>query len=78
MDQQERQEKEMMRFSWTGFFLVTGSCSFFFSIIMNILDGSHSRFLLLIGSVTVSLGLLNWVLNQSQSGRKRKNEQPSV
>jgi hypothetical protein len=77
MDQQEMQEKEMMRFSWTGFFLVTGCSSFIFSAVMKILDGAHSRFLVLTGFVTVSLGLLNWVFNRSHTGRK-KNEQPSL
>jgi hypothetical protein len=77
MDQQEIQEKEMMKFSWTGLFLVTGFSSFIFSAVMKVLDGDHSRFLVLIGVAGVSLGLLNWVLNQTGT-RKRKNEQPSL
>ncbi|MEO6612316.1 MAG: hypothetical protein ABIT05_06245 [Chitinophagaceae bacterium] len=78
MDQQEMQEKEMMKFSWTGFFLVTGCSSFIFSMALKILDGAPPRILLLIGTVTISLGLLNWMINYSLSLRKSKNEQPSL
>ena len=78
MDQQEMQEKEMMKFSWTGFFLVTGSSCFIFSTVLKVLDGNHSKWMIMIGAISFSLGLLNWVMNHLQPVRKRKEEQPSL
>lgn len=68
-------EKEMMGFSWTGMFLVTGFSSFGFSQVLKVLDGSHSRILLIIGAISFFLGLLNWGFKkilQQYNLRKRK------
>ena len=79
MDEQEKQEKneqEMLKFSWTGLLLVTGCSSLIFSYVVKILDGNHSRFLLLTGSAAVFLGILCWIVNamisQVAAERKRK------
>lgn len=71
-------ENEMTEVSRTGFLLVTGCSSFGFSFIINILDGSHSRFLLQVGAITLSLGLLNWavtmMIRQLQHDRKKEKK----
>ena len=53
-------EKEMMEFSWTALFFVTGVSSFIFNAILKILDGSHSHLLLMTGYITLFLGVANW------------------
>ena len=61
------EEKEMKEFSWTGMFLVTGFCFFLFRLILKILDGTEPRIFLMIGSVSLFLGLLNAAAARSMS-----------
>lgn len=70
-------EKEMMNFSWTGRFLVTGISCFLFSMMLKILDGDHSRFLVLTGAVTLTLGLLNWAGRIMSTAASPKKERES-
>lgn len=70
-------EKEMMNFSWTGRFLVTGFSCFLFSMMLKILDGDHSRFLVLTGTVTLILGLLNWAGRIMSTAASPKKERES-
>jgi len=67
----------MMKFSWTGLFLVTGCSSLLFCLALKILDGDYPRLLMLIGPVSIVLGLLNWagqmLARHSGTGRKKKN-----
>ena len=67
-------EKEMMELSRTSMFFVTSFSAFLFTIIIKVLDGSHSRLLVLIGVIAFFLGLLNWAgkMVMDQSGKKEK------
>lgn len=55
-------EREETGFSWLTLFWVTGFSGFIFDLIINLLDGHHSPFLLWGGSIALSLGLLNLLI----------------
>ena len=52
-------DNEMEEFSWSGLFFVTSVCSFAFTGVIKLLDGSNSSLFLVTGTATLSL----WVLN---------------
>jgi hypothetical protein len=53
---------DQLNFSWTMMFLVSGFSSFLFSFLTKILEGSHSRLLLVIGIVAMGAGICSWIL----------------
>jgi predicted ABC-type exoprotein transport system permease subunit len=53
------EDKELDKFSWTAFFLVTGFCSFSFSKIFYYLDGSQLPIFTWIGVISFLTGMLN-------------------
>ncbi len=57
------EEKELNEFSWSTLFLVTGVSLILFSFILKLLDGSHSRLMLLCGSVSLGLFALACVFS---------------
>ncbi len=69
-------EKEMNEFSWSGLFIVTGFCSFLFSGIIKLLDGSFSNVLLVVGSIATFLTILNGAgrMISKQINMKRKSD----
>jgi len=68
-------ENEMDEFSWSGLFMVTCVCSFAFTGVIKVLDGSTSPLFQTTGIVT----LLLWMLNAFARGmgkmmaRKKEN-----
>jgi hypothetical protein len=68
------EEKEMREFSWSSLFIVTGISSFIFSGALKLLDGSHSGFLLKIGFLASTLGLLQWLIKKLLTSSPKKNK----
>ncbi|MFZ1262194.1 MAG: hypothetical protein WAT34_01695 [Chitinophagaceae bacterium] len=68
-------ENEKNRLSRTSMFFITGFSSLFFSLVIKMLDGSHSRILLLIGAISFFSGLLNGAMEIviCRNERKKKN-----
>lgn len=53
------EDKDMKEFSWTAFLLVTGFCFFFFSKILQALDGTHIPLFTWIGVIAIVAGSVN-------------------
>ena len=56
-------EKEESGFSWLTLFMVTGFSGFIFDLVIHILDGYHSPFLIWGGTIALLLGLMNLLLS---------------
>jgi hypothetical protein len=55
------EDKEMRDFSWTGLFLVTGICSFLFSAVMKMLEGTYIPLFTWMGIACLLLGSINGI-----------------
>jgi hypothetical protein len=53
------EDKDIKEFSWTAFLLVTGFCFFFFSKILERLDGEHLPLFTWIGIIAIVSGSIN-------------------
>jgi hypothetical protein len=62
--EESREEKKMKETSWTMRFMVTGCSCFLFSAALKFLDGTHSRFLLLLGMTTLGLATISLLLTK--------------
>jgi hypothetical protein len=69
-------EMEIDKFSWSGLFFVTCVCSFFFSLVLKILDGQFPVWLLVIGAITGALGAMSLAVGaiDRQYAKKRKGK----
>jgi hypothetical protein len=73
------EEKEMMKFSWSGLFIVTSICSFLFSLVLKLIDGEHISLFIKIGFASLilaSLSLVNSLLKQKDAKRRTKKVSP--
>jgi len=67
--------KEETGFSWIGLFFATAICFFVFSIFIKIINGnpSHTLLFLLIGCISVALGMLSFIaallIKRGKNGR---------
>ncbi len=68
------QDKESKEFTWSGLFIVTACCSFFFSGIIKLMDGSFSNLLLTNGGVATFFAVANRAVRilAGQSNKKRR------
>ena len=69
------EEKEMMKFSWSGLFIVTSICSFLFSLFLKLIDGEHISLFIKIGFASLflaSLSLVNNLLKQKDAKSRTK------
>lgn len=67
------EEKGYWDMNWTALFVVTACSTFIFSVIIKILDGYFSTFLLVVAAITTVLSLFSWgisILNQQYSRKK--------
>jgi hypothetical protein len=55
------EDKEMNKFSWTAFFLVTGFSFFMFSKLMNFLDGTQLPVFTWIGVLAIAIGFFRMI-----------------
>lgn len=65
------EEKALKRFSWYALSAVTAFSSFLFSAVLRFLEGSHSAFFLKMGSVSMALSFILWLLNRTASTKRR-------
>ena len=68
------EEKGYWDMNWTALFVVTACSTFIFSVIIKILDGYFSTFLLVIAAITTILSLLSWFLNTLSQQYSRKKD----
>jgi Na+/melibiose symporter-like transporter len=66
------EEKEMIEFSWTGMFAVTGFCFFLFSLFMKVIDGSNGSLFFFVGLISMGFALVSY-LNKWMT-KKERNE----
>ena len=67
-------------FSWQTLFFVTGISFVLFSLVLKILDGTHSVPMLWISAVSLSLGTVTWVIDivYKTTSRKKENTHPDL
>ena len=68
------EDNDVKDFSWTGLFLVTGICSFLFSGIMKMLEGSYVPFFTWIGISCLLMGAINGIgvlIIRLEEGKKK-------
>ncbi len=73
------EEKEMMKFSWSGLFIVTSICSFLFSLVLKLIDGDHISVFIKIGVVSLvlaSFSIVNSLLKQKTAKNRVKKVSP--
>lgn len=73
------EEKEMMKFSWSGLFFVTSICSFLFSLFLKLIDGTHISLFVKIGCITLVLAVfsvVNDILKQKETKKKTRKISP--
>ncbi len=67
-------DRDESGFSWLTLFLVTGVSGFGFDLIIKLLDGHHSPFLLWTGTIATTLGLLNLMISFFARTASKKKE----
>ena len=74
------EEKEMMAFSWTGLFAVTGFCFFLFSLFIKFINGSHFSIFVTIGCISLVLAFFCFLNNRltHKQVKTEKNEGSTI
>lgn len=76
---EDLEEKEMMKFSWTGLFAVTSLCFFLFAFFIKLIDGSHISLFLKVGLVNLGfagLCFINKWLSRKEAKKKPREISP--
>jgi hypothetical protein len=72
------EEREMMKFSWPGLFIVTSICSFIFSFFLKLIDGVHTSLFIKIGFITLILACFSLLAKLlKRKGAKKKPQETS-
>jgi hypothetical protein len=66
------EDRDYNEFSWHTLFFVTGFSFILFNLAIKVLDGSHSALLLWIGTVSLSLGAITWLIKLALKPPPRK------
>ena len=68
----EDEDQDMMKFSWLGFFSVTAICFYLFGFFMWLLEGDGFLLFLKIGSLSIVLASIVYLLKQSSRRNSKK------
>jgi hypothetical protein len=64
--------------NWTTMFLVTACSSFIFSIIVKLLDGNFSLLLIMVGIISLGLGVFSWCIKRLTQNASPGEEETAV
>jgi hypothetical protein len=76
---EDYEEKEMRKFSWSGLFIVTSTCSFLFSLFLKFIDGQHISLFIKIGVASLILAffsIINSLVKQKEAKSRTKKVSP--
>ena len=75
---EEFDEIEDMKFSWTGFFGVTGVCCFVFSLFLKFSEDENTPLLLICGTVLLIIAFFSFVIKKQKDTHKKLRKRSAI
>ena len=72
------EEREMMRFSWPGFFAVSGISCFIFSMFLKVIEEENTPWLLIAGASSMVLAFFCYLSKKQKLNKKKMRRRSAI